>query len=97
MEEEKVIIVHRRVTVAAQEASRANGAKAKAIVTSEEHKAKLKAAQHARREREKAEREALGIAEGPQEKKKAGRPRTRPETTGEKRPRGRPKKEAGNG
>lgn len=46
----------RRVTDAVRQASRSNGAKAKSIVQSEEHRVKLRAAQQLRREREKQER-----------------------------------------
>ena len=66
----------RRITEAAQEASRANGAKAKAVVMSEEHKAKLREAQAARREREKQEKIARGeLIPTPDEKRKPGRPK----------------------
>ena len=53
---ERVITYTRRITEAAQNASRNNGAKAKSIVQSEEHRAKLRAAQQLRREREKQEK-----------------------------------------
>lgn len=73
--------------------SRANGAKAREVVTSEEHKAKLRAAQQARRDREKAEREPMRTAEAAT-KRPPGRPRKeQPEAIEPKRPRGRPKKE----
>jgi hypothetical protein len=58
--------------------SRANGAKAKAIVQTEEHKAKLREAQQSRREREKAEREAQGILPPP--KRPQGRPKKKTDT-----------------
>lgn len=63
----------------------------------EETKAKLRAAQAARRERERQERAALGLVEPEtSEKKRPGRPRTRPiEEAQAKRPRGRPRKSEG--
>jgi hypothetical protein len=54
----------RKITDAARAAARTNGAKAKAIVQTEEHRAKLRAAQQKRREREKQERAADLWAEG---------------------------------
>ena len=88
------LTVTRRVTAASREASRRNGAEAKHIVQSEEHKAKLRVAQAERRERERQERAALGLTPAVSaEKKSPGRPRK--EAAGDpapKRPRGRPKK-----
>ena len=81
-------------------ASRVNASRAaesrRGVPVSDEHKAKLKAAQQARREREKQERAALGIAPAIVEKKKTGRPaKVKPEqdSAAEKRPRGRPKRQ----
>ena len=91
------LTVTRRVTAASREASRRNGAEAKQIVQSEEHKAKLRAGQADRREREKQERAALGITPSVSaEKKPPGRPRKEPPVDpAPKRPRGRPKKTDG--
>ena len=95
MEKTIQVTMTRRITEAAQEAARVNGAKAKSVVTSEEHKAKLREAQRLRREREQAAREASGVAVQTIEKKAVGRPRkAQPEQTTEtapKRGRGRPK------
>ena len=56
--------------------SRANGAKSKQVVQSEEHRAKLRAAQAARREREKQEKSVNGVLPPEaQEKRKPGRPK----------------------
>lgn len=97
-EEDRMILVHRRVTKASQQASRANGAQAKAIVTSEAHRAKLKEAQQARRKRERLAK----LAQPPApvaEKRPAGRPRTRPipDADAPKRKPGRPRKESVDG
>src|SRR5437879_4878578 len=74
-------------------AARATAASRRGSTWTEDQKEKQKEAQAARREREKQERIALGLAEtDPTEKKRPGRPRTRPIEEGPKRPRGRPKK-----
>ncbi len=99
MEEEDRLItltVTRRITAASREASRRNGAEAKQVVQSEAHKAKLRAAQAQRREREKQERAALGLEVAPVAKKPPGRPRKeQPVDPAPKRPRGRPPKADG--
>lgn len=96
MEKTIQITMTRRITEAAQEAARVNGAKAKSVVTSEEHKAKLREAQRLRREREAMGRVASGVAVQTVEKKAVGRPRkAQAEQTTEaapKRGRGRPPK-----
>ena len=95
---ETTITYTRRVTEAAQEASRSNGKKGgrpAGTALSDEQKAKLKEAQRLRREREKAERVASGEAVETAEKKPVGRPRKsviEAETNAPKRGRGRPKK-----
>ena len=100
METERIVIVKRRITPAVSESSRANIAglneKRKASGFDEETRAKLKAAQQARREREKEERAALGLDAAPVEKKKPGRPaKIKPDAPATApRPRGRPKKQA---
>ena len=96
MEKTIQVTMTRRITEAAQEAARVNGAKAKSVVTSEEHKAKLREAQRLRREREQAAREASGVAVQTIEKKAVGRPRKAQADTvandAPKRGRGRPPK-----
>ena len=85
-------IIGRSRTERKQAASRVNGAKAKDTVQSEEHKAKLRDAQAARRERERQERAALGLTAAPVAKKPVGRPKTNPDVpAADKKPRGRPK------
>ena len=94
MEEEKTITVTmtRRVTQAWKDSARENGAKAKPIVHSEEHRAKLRAAQTARRERERQAKDALGTPVV--EKKANGRPKKEPAVVeGSTRKPGRPKKQ----
>jgi len=95
-------VIGSRKTPRKAESSRVNVARATEARTgqtlSEEHRAKLKAAQQRRRERE---REALGVAgTAPVEKRPPGRPRKQPEAgsvadceTAPKRGRGRPRKE----
>ena len=91
-EDERVIIVTRRVTAASREASRRNGAKSAEIMQSEEHRAKLRAAQVARRERERQEKDALGLPIV--EKKANGRPKKEPAVVeGPPRRPGRPRKQ----
>ena len=80
------LTVTRRVTAASREASRRNGAEAKQIVQSEEHRAKLRAAQSARRERERQEHAALGLTPAvPEPKRPRGRPRKEKESINEQR------------
>jgi len=100
MEEEKTVTVTmtRRVTQAWKDAARENGAKAKAVVQSEEHRAKLRLAQAARRERERLEKEAAGVVAAlTGEAKRPGRPRKATAETEIQptRGRGRPKKTEG--
>jgi hypothetical protein len=82
-QEEKTITVTmtRRVTQAWKDSARENGAKAKAVVQSEEHRAKLRTAQSARRERERQEKTAAGLLPVAVEKKRPGRPRKQEGTT----------------
>lgn len=79
-----------------REAVRQNGLLGGAYPMTPETKEKLRAAQSARREREKQERDALGLTSGVSaEKKSPGRPRKEPPVdAAPKRPRGRPKKTA---
>jgi|SRR5579884_1763753 len=73
-------------------AARANGAKGGTHAFTEETRAKLRAAQQARRERE---RQARTAETPPVEKRPVGRPKTRPVVeSAEKRPVGRPRKQA---
>ncbi len=86
----------RTITEAAQEASRSNGAKSLEVVRSEEHRAKLREAQAARRERERQERIERGeVQADAAAKRKPGRPKKETSETAvepPKRPVGRPKK-----
>ena len=80
-EEEELIrramsAIGRRTSERKTAAARANAEKRRGQPLSEEHKAKLKEAQAARRERERSEQVASGMASPePQEKRKPGRPR----------------------
>jgi hypothetical protein len=91
------IVRSRRDPVKLAEHARAIGEALRGVPMSDEHKAKLKAAQAVRREREKQERAALGLDATPTEKKQVGRPaKSKPDATNEpKRPRGRPKRQDG--
>ncbi len=60
--------------------------KRKGLPLSEEHKSRLREAQQARRERELAERVASGIVETTGEKKPVGRPRKQADPQGEATP-----------
>src|SRR5947208_1440935 len=66
-------------------------------VVTEEMREKMRAAQAARRERERQEQALAGIVAVPTEKKPVGRPRSRPAEEKPARPRGRPKKQAQEG
>jgi len=98
---ERIVLVKRRITTAVTEASRANIARLnearKVGGFADETREKLRAAQSERRERERQERAALGLAPAVSaEKKPPGRPRKeQPVDPAPKRPRGRPKKTDG--
>ena len=89
--------IGRRTSDRKAAASRANGAKSQ---VTEEMREKMREAQRLRRDREQAERAALGL-DAPQEKKPVGRPRkvtveaAPTDANAPKRGRGRPKKQEG--
>jgi hypothetical protein len=93
-------VIGSRKTPRKTESSRANVARATEARTgqtlSEEHRAKLKAAQMARRERERVAQQALGAEAVPTEPRRRGRP-TKPidpdQASAPKRGRGRPRKQ----
>jgi hypothetical protein len=75
--EERTMTTIRRITPAIQEAARRNGALSLPVVKSEAHRARLRAAQQARRERERLESGGDKPPE-PKEKRPVGRPRKVP-------------------
>ena len=78
------------------ESATKNIARANSAPMTEERRAKIREAQSARRERERAERAALGLDTTPTEKRPPGRPRkaeTEASKAVPKRGRGRPKKQ----